>query len=104
MLNLLILFMDYEKAFDYANRAKIVSKLIEKGCGAQFTKAVAKMYDSTSYLPMINNKIGNKITTAYGVTQGRNSSPDSYSFYVSDMPNCTDELPNIDYMDPHNIA
>ena len=53
---------------------------------------------------MINNNIGNKITTAYGVTQGRNSSLDIYSFYVSDMPNCTDQLPNIDYMDPHNIA
>ena len=59
--------MDYEKAFDYANRTKIVSKLIEKGCGAQFTKAVAKMYDSTSYLPVINNKIGNKITTQHMV-------------------------------------
>ena len=42
--------MDYEKAFDYANCVKIVSKLIEKGYGAQFTKAVAKMYDSTSLL------------------------------------------------------
>ena len=48
-LNLIIGFMDYEKAFDYANRAEIISKLIEKGCGKRFTEAVAKMYKSTSY-------------------------------------------------------
>ena len=49
-LNLIIGFMDFEKAFDSANRAEIVSKLIEKGCGKLFTNAVAKMYNSTSYM------------------------------------------------------
>ena len=36
-LNLIIAFMDYEKAFDFANRAEIISKLIDKGCGKRFT-------------------------------------------------------------------
>ena len=39
-----------------------------------------------------------------GVAQGRNSSPDLYSFYVSDMARCTNDLPNNDYMDPYNLA
>ena len=96
--------MDFEKAFDSANRAEIISKLIEKGCGKLFTNAVAKMYNSTSYIPTVNNKIGPEIRTSYGVAQGRHSSPNLYSFFVSDMPKCIDGLPNIDFMDPNNIA
>ena len=41
--NFIVGFLDYEKAFDYANRANLVSKLSDKGCGQMFTKAVAKM-------------------------------------------------------------
>ena len=82
--------MDFEKAFDCANRAEIISKLIEKGCGKLFTSC-------TSYIPTVNNKIGPEIRTCYGVAQGRHSSPNLYSFFVSDMPKCTDGLPNIDF-------
>ena len=103
-LNLMILFMDYEKAFDYANRGELITKLMDKGCGARFTKSVAKMYASTSYVPYVNNKMGDEIETAYGVAQGRNSSPGLYSFYVSDMPKCTDAIVTNDFMDPKIIA
>ena len=97
-------FMDYEKAFDYANRALIVLKLIEKGCGRIFTEAVSKMFRSTTYIPSYDNKLCEEITTEYGVAQGRNSSPDFYSFFVSDMPSCTDSLQEKDFIDPHNLA
>lgn len=103
-LNLIILFMDYEKAFDFANRYELISKLMEKGCGAQFVKALAKMYSSTSYFPFVNNKIGEEIKTSHGVAQGRNSSPDLYSFYVSDMPNCTNDIETNDFMKNDDIA
>ena len=96
--------MDYEKAFDYANRCELISKLMNNGCGAQFTNAVAKMYASTSYIPYVNNKLGDEIETSSGVAQGRNSSPDLYSFYVSDMPKCTDSIVTSDFMDPNIIA
>ena len=52
----------------------------------------------------MNNKLGDEIVTSYGVAQGRNSSPNLYSFYVSDMPTCTNELDNDNFMDPYNIA
>ena len=97
-------YLDYEKAFDYANRARIVTKLIEKGCGSLFTNAIAKMYESTTYIPVTNNKLCEEIPTAYGVAQGRHSSPNLYSFYVSDMPQCTDDLGDDDFMDPFNLA
>ena len=103
-LNLMVLFMDYEKAFDYANRCELINKMMNKGCGAKFTNSIAKMYASTSYIPYVNNKMGEEIETAYGVAQGRNSSPDLYSFYVSDMPRCTDSIETNDFMDPNIIA
>ena len=96
--------MDYEKAFDYANRYELIQKLMTKRCGAQFTKAVAKMYKSTTYIPYVNNKVGEPIETSYGVAQGRNSSPDFYSFYVADMPKCTDDIETDDFMDPDMTA
>ena len=102
--NLCIGFMDYEKAFDFANRAKIILKLIDKGCGRTFTEAISKMFQSTTYIPSTNNKLCEEIPTAYGVAQGRNSSPNLYSFSVSDMPRCTDQLEEKDFIDPHNLA
>ena len=102
--NFIVGFLDYEKAFDYANRAQIILKLINKGCGHIFTKAIAKMYNSTTYIPAANNKLCEGINTSYGVAQGRHSSPNLYSFYVSDMPQCTNELENEDFMDPFNLA
>ena len=97
-------FMDYEKAFDYANRAKIVTKLMDKGCGRVFTDAITKMFHSTTYVPCTNNKLCEEITTSYGVAQGRNSSPNIYSFSVSDMASCTNSLELRDFIDPHNLA
>ena len=97
-------FMDYEKAFDYTNRAKIVLKLMDRGCGRVFTEAIAKMCHSTTYIPSTSNKLCEGITTSYGVAQGRNSSPDLYSFAVSDMASCTDSLDTKDFIDPYNLA
>ena len=99
-----IAFLDYEKAFDYANRAIIINKLMINGCGSKFINAIAKMYRSTTYIPMSNNKLLNEIVTSYGVAQGRHTSPNLYSFLVSDMPQCTNEILREDFMDPFNIA
>ena len=96
--------MDYEKAFDYANRAYIILKLMSKGCGRVFTEAISKMFQATTYIPSYENKLCEEITTSYGVAQGRNSSPNFYSFFVSDMPRCTASLRNKDFIDPHNLA
>ena len=67
--------MDYTKAFDYTNRAKLVSNLMEKGCGKLFVQAIAKMFNKSTYHPKLSgNRIGNGIISNYGVTQGRRSS------------------------------
>ena len=97
-------FMDYEKAFDYSNRSKIVSKMMDKGCGKKFTEAITKMFNSTTYIPSSNNKLFEEIATSYGVAQGRNSSTNLYSFSVSDMPSCTKKILHKDFIDPFNLA
>ena len=103
--NLFVAFMDYEKAFDYANRMNIISDLMVKGCGSQLTKAIANMYMVTEYLPRLkSNKLGESIKTKYGVTQGRKSSSTIFSFYVSDMAKSLDNIVTFDFMDPFNLA
>ena len=103
--NLLIGFMDYAKAFDYANRAHIITDLMKNGCGKRFLQAITKMFNSTTYIPEVGrNKLGDEIKTRVGVAQGRKTSPDFYSFYVSDMPLCMEDIPNDDFMDPYNIV
>ena len=62
------------------------------------------MFRATTYIPSYENKLCEEIRTSYGVAQGRNSSPNFYSFFVSDMPRCMDSLENKDFIDPHNLA
>ena len=103
--DLFVGFLDYEKAFDYANRAGIVSDLMQKGCGSKFTKAVAKMLTTTTYYPKSNrNYLSEGISTDYGVTQGRRSAGSLFSFYVSDMPEALNDISYDDFMDPLSLA
>ena len=98
-------FLDYEKAFDYANRAGILSDMMRQGCGSTLTTAIAKMFSTSTYYPKANkNYLSNGITTDYGVTQGRRSSGSLFSFYVSDMPNALKKDEYDDFMDPLSLA
>ena len=45
------------------------------------------MYNSTTYNPKLDgNKTGVPITTRYGVTQGRKTSANVFTFVIDDMP------------------
>ena len=102
--DLMVGFMDYEKAFDYAYRSNIILDLMKKDCGKKFTTAIAKIYNSTAYIPEVGrNRLGNEIVTGTGVAQGRKSSANLYSFYVSDMPSCMENMGS-DFMDPFNVV
>ena len=79
-------FLDYEKAFDFVNRANIIEHLKEQGAGSKFTKAVAAMYKETFYIPKLCNKIGKSISAKHGVIQGRQTSTSFFSFEVHKMP------------------
>ena len=67
--NLYVGLMDYEKAFDYVNREGIITDLMKKGCGKQFTNAIAKTFTESTYYPKINKaQTGEGIITYFGVT------------------------------------
>ena len=80
-------FLDFEKAFDFLNRANIIEHLKEKGGGSKFIKAVASMYEETFYFPILYNRMGKVISAKHGVTQGRQTSTSFFSFEVREMPN-----------------
>ena len=81
--------MDYEKAFDFVNRHKLINDMVVKGADKYLVRNIYNMYKETSYIPQIDkNRMGDEISTKFGVTQGKNSSCDIFSFYTSDMPEC----------------
>ena len=103
--DLFVGFLDYEKAYDYTNRAGILSDLMEKGCGSKFTRAIGDMFMTSTYYPKSNkNYLSEGITTDYGVTQGRRSSGSLFSFYVSDKPEALNDIHYNDFMDPLSLA
>lgn len=103
--NFLVGFPDYAKAFDFANRAGIVSNLMRSGCGKQFVKAITAMFATSTYYPKTNsNRLCDGIESHYGVTQGRKSSGNIFSYYVSDMPTIFHTSSTDDYMDPLCLA
>ena len=103
--NLFVAFIDYEKAFDYTNRMQLIRDLMNKGCGSQLTRVIAKMYSTTEYMPKLSgSKVGDCIKSDYGVTQGRASSVTLYSLYVSDMPDVLRDVDTTDFMDQYNLA
>ena len=50
---LFVAFLDYEKAFDFLNRAKLVEKTIEKGVGNTYIHALYDRYSHTTYTEAI---------------------------------------------------
>ena len=101
---LYVAFMDYEKAFDYLNRKRLMDKLCHKNAGRRFVHAIHNMYQTTAYIPKLSNtRLGERITTEHGVTQGKEYSANLYSFYVSDMPVYLEEF-TTDFMDPLNLV
>ena len=97
-------FLDFEKAYDYVNRAKLLTNLMDDRCGKNYVRALAKMYGESSYAPKLNTtQLGKKITTNHGVTQGRKSSGNLFSYYISDMAKAVKTVPTTDFLDPFNL-
>ena len=97
--------LDFEKAYDFTNRAILISDLLERGIGKGLAQAIFSMYSNTSYTPKISkNLVGEPIVTKFGVTQGRKSSGNLYAFAISDMPKSVCNNHPKDFMDPYCIA
>ena len=78
--------------------------MMKNGIGKHFINNFVKSYESTNYvLKTSANLLGNKIDTRHGVTQGKSSSANIFSLFVSDMHESLDESGNHDFMDPYNL-
>ena len=61
--------------------------LVENEAGATFTKAVSQMYSRSYYVPKRStHRLGEPISAEHGVTQGRKSSTNLFSFAISCIP------------------
>ena len=62
---LFIALMDYEKAFDFLNRPKLINKMMERGIGRNYAHALYDMYTHNIYTKIIANRIrrGNRDET-----------------------------------------
>ena len=95
---------DYEKAFDFLNRPKLIDDMMTNNIGHRFLKAFVDTYKVTTYVPQISkNALGEDIQTSYGVTQGKSSSANVFSFFVSDMHQSVDEVNCNDFLDLFNL-
>ena len=95
---------DYEKAFDFLNRPKLIDDMMTNNIGHRFLKAFVDTYKATTYVPQISkNALGEDIQTSYGVTQGKSSSANVFSFFVSDTHQSVDEVNCNDFLDPFNL-
>ena len=96
--------IDYEKAFDFTNRYRLCQDLMDKKFGKRFIQNFMNSYKSTSYIVKASsNERGESISTDQGLTQGKTTSSNYFSLYVSDMPNGLADADNKDFMDPFNL-
>ena len=102
--DLLIGIIDYEKAFDFANRYTLCEDMMKKQFGKRFITNFMNSYKSTSYVVKASSNVrGESIKTDQGVTQGKTTSANYFSLYVSDMPDGLNAGGNTDFMDPHYL-
>ena len=102
--DLLIGVIDYEKAFDFTNRYTLCEDMMKKQFGKRFITNFMNSYESTSYVVKASsNERGESIKTDQGLTQGKTTSANYFSLYVSDMPDGLNLGGNADFMDPHYL-
>ena len=76
-----------------------------KWCRTQYLHALSKMYMESFYVPKVSETpLGERIRSIHGVAQGRRSSTNYFSFFVSDMPICLKYLNTNDFLDPYNLV
>ena len=85
--DMLIGVIDYEKAIDFTNRYRLCEDMMKKHFGKRFLMNYMNSYESTSYVVKESvNERGDSIKTDQGLTQGKTTSANYFSLYVSDMP------------------
>ena len=87
-------FIDYEKAYDYLDRAAIYTKLLQAGVSSKCVRLMKNMYDKVKLGVRgdVNERLFQSNT---GLLQGESTSPILFSLFVNDIES---------YMDSNSIG
>ena len=77
-------FVDYEKCYDYLDRASIFAKLIKNGLSTKCIRIFRSMYSQMKLEVRGNNE---RFDSTLGLLQGEITSPIFFSFFVNDLEN-----------------
>ena len=93
--------IDYEKVFDFLTRFLLCQDMMNERFGKRFIMNFMNSYKSTNYIVKATaHERGESIKTDQGVTQGKTTSPNYFSLFVSDMPDGLSNTGKSDFMDP----
>ena len=78
-------FIDFKKAYDTVNRAKLLKKLQEIGLSGTFLRNIKALYAKTDYKIKLKNRVLDAISSNLGLKQGCPLSPILFNIYISDL-------------------
>ena len=81
-------FVDYEKAFDYIDRAALWSKLLKEKLSSKIIRILKNMYSKIELTVKGDNRF---FESSCGLLQGESTSPILFSLYVNDLENSMNE-------------
>ena len=92
---LIVVHVDFSRAFDLINRNILFYKLYKSGFRGRVIDSLIDLYRKTSYRVKIGNKISENIRETVGVNQGGIASPFLFREYLSDVKDYLDEYTGI---------
>ena len=75
-------FIDYQKCYDYLDRAAIWAKLLKNGVSSKTVRIFRSMYSQMLLKVKGNNAVFESFT---GLYQGEVTSPIFFSFFINDL-------------------
>ena len=93
--SLIVVHVDFSRAFDLVNRNILFFKLYNKGYKGRVIETLFDLYRKTSFRVKIGGKISSSVSENIGVNQGGITSPFLFREYISDLKGFLDEYTGI---------
>ena len=85
--SLIVIFVDFTKAFDLVNRNILFYKLMENGFSGRVLDTLRNLYSKTHFRVKHKGEVSSPIKENVGVNQGGNCSPMLFRKYLADLNN-----------------